>query len=94
MALKSTQVSITGLATAVSALTGFANNSTAADPVAVLITNTDTTNFLYVGGPGVTDATGTPIYPQTQLPLLIYSNDIPFLYSPNTLTVSIMCSRQ
>lgn len=97
MAFKATQVTVTATSTAVSALAGYTNTGgTVTDPIPILITNTDTTNYLYVGGVGVTDATGTPIYPQTSQALNCYGpSEIPYIYSPvGNIVVAILVGRQ
>jgi hypothetical protein len=105
MAFKSAQitlgnVSATQLIVQGAGATQFANIAgTVDDPLPVIVTNTDATIVIYVGGPGVTAATGTPVYPKTSFPMSLIGDpsisDIPFaIGASGAPVVAVLCGRQ
>lgn len=67
-----------------------------ADPLPVRIANTDATITMFVGGPGVTSATGTPLLAGQALSLSLYgTGEIPHIVAASgTPTAAILCGRQ
>lgn len=68
----------------------------AADPLPVAIANLDAAIVIFVGGFGVTAATGFPIQPKTTLQLALFgSSEIPHLVAASgTPVAAVMCGRQ
>ena len=104
MALKSVQIALSTTEQAVIVQGGgasqFANvGGTVDDPLPVIITNLDAAILIYVGGPGVTAATGTPIYPKLSLPMSLIGDptvsDIPHCVAASgTPSVAVLVGRQ
>lgn len=79
--------------------TSFVNTSgSISDPLPILVTNTAaSTDVVYVGGPGVTTSTGTPIQPLAALPFSFVGTDAQNLYaiaSGGTASVAVFAMRQ
>jgi hypothetical protein len=51
------------------------------DPLPILLQNVDSSNTVYIGGPGVTSSTGYPLAPGGSIPLSLYGSDIPIAIS-------------
>jgi hypothetical protein len=79
--------------------TTFKNTSgSVGDPLPVLVTNlAAATDVVWVGGPGVSSSTGTPIQPLASLPFSFIGTDAQFLYaiaSGGNTSVSVFLERQ
>lgn len=67
------------------------------DELPLLITNTSATIVVYLGGYGVTSATGTPLQPNAALPMSFLGTDATDLFAiaaSATPTVSVFAGRQ
>lgn len=79
--------------------TSFINTSgSISDPLPVLVTNlAAATDVVWVGGPGVTSSTGTPIQPLASLPFSFIGTDAEDLFaiaSGASTSVAVFAERQ
>jgi hypothetical protein len=66
------------------------------DEIPFLITNCDAVIVIYIGGPGVTTATGTPLAAGAALPIgVVGGGEIPYaIAASGTPTVAVLAGRQ
>ena len=79
--------------------TSFVNTSgNVGDPLPVLVTNlAAATDVIWVGGPGVSSSTGTPIQPLASLPFSFVGTDAEDLFAISTggtTSVAVFAERQ
>jgi hypothetical protein len=66
-----------------------------ADPVPILVVNTDSTNPVYLGGSGVTSSTGTKLAGGLSITRSVVGNDSQYAISTGgTVVVAVLVDRQ